>query len=636
MQPITVKHSTLDLGIVGLRPQAILADSAGTLPKLSTLRITWTSRALDARSVVAQASITNTGSAPVTLAGIRWSYDPALGHVGPALHFPTALQPLVWANENLRSEYFGTGTVEGNQFAYPLTNQTVEYGAGEEHLFPGLFIGATHQPLGVLIAQASQNKLYPLIRFRGRAENRENWLLEFEERSNGSPVIELQPGQELAGEHLFIAVLTTNDPHQATAGYFKLLHDQGAFARLEHNPLPTQRIYCTWNYDFFADIDEEKTLGQIPALKKHFPTVKFLQLDDGYQTEHAPKQRAMIDLCYGDFAERAFDPRKFPGGPKNLCAQVRSHGLRPAIWLGLWASLGSRMLKDHPDWILRDDTGSILQFESWYGGVAILDPSHPGVLDYLDRMCRIVFRDWGFEGVKLDFSSFGLNGKRVRYSHPSRSGVELRHQIETIFRRHLPPDGFFGWCVVAGTSQVFLNQADYFRNAVDIDKGRWSTVLRIARWTANTNLFLSERTCLPNLDSIGWSKELDETTWQTWLNFAAVSSGVMEVSGDLRKLSDDRLKKLARTMELSDLRRSVRCLDLPRGAAELPPSLWLAQGKAGAKLLGVFNWGEQTSAIAIAAELQGKSARDAWTGARVSVPASLELKSHDSVLWEIE
>lgn len=163
--------------------------------------------------------------------------------------------------------------------------------------------------------------------------------------------------------------------------------------------------------------------------------------------------------------------------------------------------------------------------------------------------------------------------------------MELRHELETIFRRHFPPDGFFGWCVVAGTAQPFLAQADYFRNAVDIGHGDWETAKRIAMWTANTRLFLQEAPCLPNIDSIGWSAAFDETCWLSWLNFCAISGGALEVSGDLRELPEARLERLSRTLALSDPDRRVRCpgLDSARGT---PPSIWIATGDANARLRG--------------------------------------------------
>ncbi len=625
---VTIRHAQHAVGLNGLTPSVILAEGQAADACFSVACRSGTSAH---GGTWARAELVNTGDRPLAVKGFRWR-----GAGGAGLAFPAALRPQVYATENLRGDYFGTGTVEGDRFFYPLGNQPVEYGASEDHLFPGVFVFSAEEVLvGVLAAQASQDRFHARFIFRGRLERKDTWIFEIEERADNVAALTVAPGSRLCGEKLFFQVVDTRDPQEAVAAYFHLLHDDGAFARRAENPLPRQRIYCTWNYDFFADIDQARLLAQLPILKQHVPQVGFVQLDDGYQACHAPGQRAMIDLCYGDL-EHPFDPARFPEGPKALADRIKAAGLRPAIWLGLWASTGSRMLKDHPDWILRDDAGAPQLFDKWYGGTAILDPSIPEVRDYLDRMCRTVFGEWGFEGVKLDFSSFAFNAKRMRYRHPGKSAVELRHELEAIFRRHLPRDGFFGWCVVAGTAQPFLAQADYFRNAVDINKGDWPTVKRVVLWTANTNMLLQERPCLPNLDSIGWSEEFNETAWRTWLNFAAVAGGALEISGDLRKLDAERLARLARTLELSDPARRVRCLDLPAGALTLPPAVWLAEGDDGRRLLGVFNWADTPATIKLD-HFALASLRDGWCdpwdqGPARSLPAEIALPARGSLL----
>jgi hypothetical protein len=614
------------IGFRSLAPSLILAEHQ---PADAPFRVTCEVHALAPDILWARAEVENTGDRPLAIQGFRWG--------GEGLAFPAALRPHVYATENLRGDYLGPGTVESDRFLYPLDNRPVEYGGSEDHVFPGVFVLAAESPVGVLIAQASQARFHAFFKFRGKLLQQDRWYFEIEERASGVGSVTVPPGGRLQGEKLFFHLAQTRDPQQATAAYYRFLRAEGAFGRRAANPLPAQRIYCTWNYDFFADINEERVLGQLPILRERLPQVRFVQVDDGYQACHAPKQRAMIDLCYGDL-KSPFDPAKFPNGPKVLADRIKAAGLRPAIWLGLWASLGSKMLKDHPDWVLRDDTGAPMLFAKWYGGTAILDPSVPGVRAYLDRMCATVFGEWGFEGVKLDFSTFAFNAKRVRYRFPGKTAVERRHELEGLFRKHLPADGFFGWCVVGGTGQPFLAQADYFRNAVDINKGDWPAVKRVAMWTANTNMLLQERPCLPNLDSIGWSEEFDEAKWQTWLNLSAVAGGALEVSGDLRKLDEARLRRLARTLELSDPARRVRCLDVALGAMAYPPAVWLAESGDGRRLLGVFNWTDEPAAVPLShPDLAGSRDgwRDAWGGSRKrSLPAKIKLPAHGSVLLE--
>lgn len=630
--PLTLLHPQPELGLQGLAPTLVLAEYPGDN---AAWEITVATEHPEPGCLAARATVTNTGSAPIRCHGLRWGGIPGYSDGAP-LVFPRNLAPRYHSTQNFRGDYYGIGTTFGDRFFYPLGNQMVELGWSEDHLFPGLFIGAETAPLGLFAAQASQDRFYPLFRLKGPTSPT-RWQFEIDELAVGVPWLELAPGGKLDGEKLFFAIVPTGDPQEATDAYYRLLRRDGKFARRDRNPLPAQRIYCSWNYDFFADITEADLLAQIPLVRHHFPSVRFMQLDDGYQHRHNPRQRAMIDLCY-DLPE-AWNRDAFPSGGKGLADRIRAGGLRPAIWLGLWASTASPMFADHPDWILRDNAGRRLIFERAYGGTFILDPSVPAVQDYLDRMARTVFQEWGFEGVKLDFSSFAFNCKRVLYRFPGRTAVEYRHLIESIFRRYLPDDGFFGWCVVAGTSQPFLSQADYFRNAIDIGHGSWELARLIANMTANTAVLLGEPTALPNIDSIGWSDRFDDTQWESWLTLCAVTGMAVELSGDLRKLSPARLARLARTLELSQPGRRLTCLDLPAGPIQRPPALWLATTPANA-LLAVINWDDQTAAIALdhprLAPYAGPAA-EAWTGAPLGpLPAAVELAPRSSRLFLLQ
>lgn len=621
-------------GFEGLRPFPILAIGQRADVSLSVrVEIIGTSE----MHVLAKAVIENHGKETIRLSGIRWAHD-GMGGAPAALHFKSALSPMYYSTENFRGDYFGTGTTESNRYFYPLGNQRIECGLSEDSLFPGVFFRAESEPIGLLAAQATQEKLLPVFRLSGKIMEADRWIFEIEERVFGIDALEVAPGGKLYGEQMIFLVVYSNDPQTAARTYFEIIGSKSFSRRDELNPLFRERIYCSWNYDFFADIDEKSMLAQIPVIKKNFPSVKFLQIDDGYQSCHEPGQRAMIDICYGDL-EKPFDPARFPEGPKAFCDRVKAEGLRPAIWLGLWASNGSKMLKDHPEWILCDDTGQRISFNQWYGGTSILDPSISGVRDYLRKLCGTVFCEWGFEGVKLDFSSFAFNMKRARFSVPGLTSVQLRHELESIFREFLPTDGFFGWCVVCGTAQPFLSQADYFRCAVDINHAEWREVRRVAFWCVNTNILLQERPCIPNMDSIGWSQKCDEAGWLTWLNLCIINGGAIELSGDLRKLDKNRIAALAKTLELSNPRLKVRCLDLKTGEMEQPPSLWFAENTNGGGLLGIFNWSDKEASINLAsasALTVRKIFKDVWTEMQVyrhGLPSSITLQGRSSKVF---
>jgi hypothetical protein len=195
----------------------------------------------------------------------------------------------------------------------------------------------------------------------------------------------------------------------------------------------------------------------------------------------------------------------------------------------------------------------------------------------------------------------------------------------------LPNDGFFGWCVVTGTGQPFLSQADYFRAAVDVGHGDWSCIREIAKWLTNTVTLLQQAPCLPNADSLGWSERFSEKQWQAWRNLAAVSGMALEVSGDLRKLDAGRLGKLNRALELSRPESRLRILDMPTAEIGDPPGIWFSQNSRRGDLLGLFNWGEENAEFPLGELGLASEWADAWTGEEAGKEA-LALAPGDSRL----
>lgn len=624
------------VGIAGLLPQAILAFDEPPDTPLQTMLET-----IDAgpSHVCVRAVVTNPSAASVRIRGIRWTYPLQWGKP-KGLRFPVLPTPRVYCTEALRGDAIEVGTTQGSDYWVPLGNVPIVLGESEDAVFPGFFVASPAEPIGLFVAQASQRRFRGVFHLRGRVMDCDRWALTIDELGGNGVAVTVPPGENLPGDALWFEVCDSADPQHCTTLYRQFLQRDGAYQRRALNPLPRQRIYCSWNYDFAEDIDEAKMLAQIPLLKEHFPSVKFLQLDDGYQVYRRPKQRAMIDFLWGDL-EHPFDPARFPDGPQRYCQKVRDAGMRPAIWLGLWAAIDCPMLREHPEWILRDDLGRAIEFADAYGGVAILDVSLPDVQSYLDRVARTVFGEWGFEGVKLDFYSFAFRMRAARFRDRSQTQAQLHRTVPQIFRRHLPQDGFLGACVACGTGHPFFYDFDYYRNAVDIGTGSWKEARRIALWTANTNLLLSPGPAIPNMDSVGFSRHIGDPGWQTWLNLLAVSGGAVEVSGDLRSLSPERLRRCARVIELSDPDRLVQCPDLTTVAPGEPPSLWLATGR-GDLLLGVFNFRDVPATIDLAPArtriepVFRRDPRDAWTGAAAPLPDTLSLAPRESRLYLLD
>lgn len=635
--PVNLLNADATLGWRGLLPRAVLAGPGQCTVTVQT-------HALTPDFAVVQAMVHNPGQQAVGLRRIRWGM-PSGVTPDAGLKFSKTWNPFYFSTENFRGDYVGPGTVRGYSYFNPMPSVTTELGWSEDHVFPGLFIGSAERDCGLLCAALTAQCFHLIFRLRG-PNDAGDFFFEIDEMPTGADTLPIAPGATIAGERLFLQICKTGNPQHVTGQYYDLLRAGGVFQRRLENPLETQRIWCSWNYDFFDRITQSDVLKQLPVLTRHFPTVKFVQIDDGYQRTYAHGKRGYTDIIYD--GKHPFDREKFPDGPAALTAAIKAAGLRPAIWMGLWAAMESPMIHDHPDWILLDETGSAIQFgdpTGFYGTVGVLDPSIPEVRDYVDRLCRTVFRDWGFEGVKLDFSSFAFECKRVRFKYPGQTALHWRRWLVQTFRKYLPADGFFGWCVVCGTGDPLLasDGADYFRCSEDIGNGDWTLVKRIATWCANTNMLMQQRPILPNMDSIGVSKNWTPTQWRTWLNLAAVTGAALELGGDLTALDPATLARLNATLELSKPARRVWCADIPTGSVAAPPSLWIGQGD-GETILGLFNWSDDQRRLHVPAGLLEQLGvdrllpHDPWNRQPAAWPrpdSPLELAPHESRLFRV-
>jgi alpha-galactosidase len=189
------------------------------------------------------------------------------------------------------------------------------------------------------------------------------------------------------------------------AGLLEMKFGRGRFKK-------APRVWCSW-YSLYGWINEDLILKAL----KNFGDMPFdvFQIDDGWQ------------LAYGNWEAN----KKFSSGMKSLAEKISTCGKTPGIWLAPFLiSANSQLAKAHPNWLLRDGKGNLVQAGiTWNGNPYTLDSSHPEVLEWLDRLIRKV-RGWGYGYLKLDFLYIGaLIGKR--YQDISRE-VAYRNAMQVI------------------------------------------------------------------------------------------------------------------------------------------------------------------------------------------------------------
>lgn len=148
--------------------------------------------------------------------------------------------------------------------------------------------------------------------------------------------------------------------------------------------------YTSW-YNYFQKIDENIILRDLKGLSRARESVNIFQIDDGYEP------------FVGDWLD--YNGRDFPNGMKTIADAVHREGYLAGIWLAPFnVQRGkSRILKEHPDWLIRNPDGKPqLGCVAW-GGAYTLDIYNPEVREHLKNVFDTVLDDWGYDMVKLDF-----------------------------------------------------------------------------------------------------------------------------------------------------------------------------------------------------------------------------------------
>ncbi len=286
-------------------------------------------------------------------------------------------------------------------------------------------------------------------------------------------------------------------------------------------------VWGSWNDGIFRNISEELILTEAKYLRDHFPTVKWIQIDDGYATMN--KSAHGLGMPYE--GEEGVDHVKLPNGLRGLSDKIRELGLRPAIWIGGFCPTVSKIYQEHPEWFM-DYTYRVTH-------TAPLDVSQPVVREYIQYAMRTLCRDYGFDAVKHDFWSYAFEDSHDLYQNHDRSGYENRRWWLTTIRNNLPRDGYLqtGCDIVMGNpflGEFFTN----YRYGIDIGGGNWDYVRTSFQWGAACYATHTGDLFPPNSDSIGIFPGLSRTEAMFCINYCLASHSMVEIAGKLSQVTD--------------------------------------------------------------------------------------------------
>lgn len=241
----------------------------------------------------------------------------------------------------------------------------------------------------------------------------------------------------------------------------------------DYNPVKTRSrldgaaLACTWDWAG-KYVSEDAVVKEIEAIKvlheelkrdpEYKPSYKIdgLILDDGWQFGH-------------EYNAQNVNTNKFPHGLRPIIEAIQSAGMEAGIWMApFFKSETSPLLRDHPDYFLRDENGSFVRYkvrqsiheDDRHGRWAyseypmIMDISVPEVREHIMTDIKSHY-DMGVRLFKLDFLS-------AVFSHPlknrDKTTVEYYRDFFGNVRNVFPEAKFIG-CTLPLTESLGLFDA---------------------------------------------------------------------------------------------------------------------------------------------------------------------------------
>lgn len=430
-----------------------------------------------------------------------------------------------YANENAR--LYGTLAVSLDKF--PAPTKWCDPDSAAERIcscpyqpFPAILLSNSKSKYGVVAGSLSQSVFYH--NFRVGHKNGKAFLYVYSSfKDIGERIV--APGETLTDEWFIGEKYNADDINDVFSPYTDALRKRlvGAAGMEETNRHTL--IWDSWNDGIYRDVSEDMLLKEAKAVKELFPNAEWFQLDDGYSSyceENVDLDAHGLGVPYE--GKEGVDNKKFPKGLKHYTDEVKKIGLRPAVWIGGFCPVKTRIYKEHPEWFI--DLSYRVDFSQ------PLDPSIPEAREYMTRAMDAFTEEYGFEGIKHDFWSYAFEDKHDLLKYKEKSGYEWREWWQKEIKKRLPSYGYVETGCDVSMGNPFIGK--YFNNyrfGLDVGAGKWDNVKTVMFWAV---AILSHQTgdlFIPNSDSAGLLPGLCDTDFEFIINFQIITRTLVEISG---------------------------------------------------------------------------------------------------------
>ena len=427
--------------------------------------------------------------------------------------------------------------VAGNRWADPGV-VCERIGRSPYQPFPAILISNYNTKKGLVHGTLSQEFFY-----HNYLISHKNESIEFDIFSSfkATGYIELAPGKILSDIWYLGATDAADNIEKIFEGYTGVLrkHLPATYGKSDINR--DNLVWGTWNDGIFRNITEAEIIREAQFLKDNFPTVKWIQLDDGY-AKYAGENNIAHGLGMPYEGAEGIDYNKFPNGLKHLSDEIKRIGLRPAIWIGGLCAHGTRIFKEKPQWFIDYSLRTKRR--------SPLDVSQAPVRDYMEKAIDVLCTEYGFEGVKQDFWSYAFEDSHDLYKIKTRSGYEYRRWWLDKIRSVISEDGHFQTgCDIVMANPFLGEHYTNYRYGIDIGSGNWDYVKTNFLWGVACFATHTGDLFVPNSDSVGMFPGLLENEAMFAVNYCLVTHSMVEISGKLSLEKDkDKIKRLRKAV----------------------------------------------------------------------------------------